>query len=138
MTRSRFLYVFVGAGLCIHSFFAYEITGILPGYAGSFYWFTVPHLTLLPLSLTAIIADSRLGARATFWRALICLCCALPTFLFAMNRWPGGDDGPGMAWAFVIGPASLVNALVGIPALHFAHRRRQTAAQAPSGARPAS
>jgi hypothetical protein len=127
MTQSRFLYVFVGTGLCIHSFFAYEITGILPGYAGSFYWFTIPHLVLLPLSLAAVIADFRLEGRLAFRGALICLGCALPTFLFAMNQWPGGDDGPGMAWAFVVGPASLVNALVGIPALYFAHRSRRAA-----------
>jgi hypothetical protein len=101
---------------------AYTVTGILPGYAGSFYWFTIPHLVLLPLSAAVVVLDAVRRKRATFLAALICLSCLLPTWLFAGSQWPGGDDGPGMAWVYGIGLASLLSTAIGLPLIYVAHR----------------
>lgn len=77
MTLALILYVLVCAGLLLHSWMAYTVTGILPGYAGSFYWFTIPHLILLPSSAAAVGLDAVRRKRATFIAALICLSCLL-------------------------------------------------------------
>jgi hypothetical protein len=122
MTLALILYILVCAGLLFHSWMAYSITGILPGYAGSFYWFTIPHLVLLPLSAAVVALDALRRKRATFIAALICLSCLLPTWFFAGSQWPGGDDGPGMAWVYGIGLASLLSTAIGLPLVYVAHR----------------
>lgn len=119
---SKFLYVLICCTLAIHTFFAYEITGIFPGYSGSFYWFAVPHLVLLPLCIGAIFADILLKRKITFLIASISLLCLFATYAFALEQWPGGDDGPGMAWAFAVGFASLINVIIGVPSLYLIHR----------------
>lgn len=122
--------VLVCAGLLFHSWMAYTITGILPvpGYAGSFYWFTLPHLVLLPLATAAVAIHAKYRTRAAFVSALICLSCLLPTWFFAGSQWPGGDDGPGLAWFDGIGLASLLSTAIGLPLVYVAHRfyRRST------------
>ena len=122
MTFGLILSVLVCAGLLVHSWMAYTVTGILPGYAGSFYWFTIPHLILLPLSAAVVALDAVRHRRATFIAALVCLSCLLPTWFFAGSRWPGGDDGPGMAWVYGIGLASLLSTAIGLPLIYVAHR----------------
>ena len=52
--------------------------------------------------------------------AKVCLASSIPTYIFAMLLWPGGDDGPGMAWEFVVGAASLANVAGGIPMVNAA------------------
>jgi len=32
------------------------------------------------------------------------MICIYFSFKYTINRWPGGDDGPGLAWYFVTGP----------------------------------
>jgi hypothetical protein len=66
MTVARILYTLVCAGLLLHAWMAYSLTGILPGYAGSYYWFTIPHLLLLPLSTAMVALDALLRKRWTF------------------------------------------------------------------------
>lgn len=122
MTLALILSVLVCAGLLFHSWMAYTITGVLPGYAGSFYWFTIPHLVLLPTAAVMVVLDAVRRQRATLVAALLCLVCLLPTWFFAGTQWPGGDDGPGMAWVYGIGLASLLSCAVGIPLLYVAHR----------------
>jgi hypothetical protein len=128
MTPAPILSVLVCAGLLVHSWMAYTVTGVLPGYAGSFYWFTIPHLVLLPLSAVVVALYAMRRTRATFIAALICLSCLLPSWFFAASQWPGGDDGPGMAWVYGIGLASLLSAAIGLPLVYVAHRiyRRST------------
>ena len=126
MTVPLILSMIVCAGLLFHSWMAYTITGIFPGYAGSFYWFTVPHLALLPLSVVMVALDAVRRSKATFVAALTCLSCLLPTWLFAGVRWPGGDDGPGMAWVYGIGLASVLSAAIGLPLVYVAHRIHRT------------
>ena len=122
MSLPLILSVLVCAGLLFHSWLAYTITGILPGYAGSFYWFTIPHLVLLPLSAAMVALDAVLRKRATFLATTICLSCLLPTWFFAGSKWLGGDDGPGMAWVYGIGLASLLSTAIGLPLIYVAHR----------------
>jgi hypothetical protein len=122
MTLARILSVLVCAGLLFHSWMAFSITGILPGYAGSFYWFTIPHLVVLPLSTVSVALDAVRRKRATFIATLICISCLLPTRFFAGRQWPGGDDGPGIAWVYGIGLASLLSTVVGLPLVCVAHR----------------
>lgn len=122
MTFALIPSVLVGAGLLAHWWMACTVTGILPGYAGSFYWFTIPHLVLLPLSAAVVVLDAIRRERATFITALLCLSCLLPTWFFAASQWPGGDDGPGMAWVYGIGLASLLSVAIGIPLIYIAYR----------------
>jgi hypothetical protein len=64
------------------------------------------------------------------WRptaSRVCLCGVLPTWLFAAVSWPGGDDGPGMAWWFGVGLASLITTGLAIPLVYFAHKHYTTA-----------
>ena len=122
MTLAPVLSVLVCAGLLFHAWMAYTVTGILPGYAGSFYWFTIPHLLLLPLSVVAVVLDAVRHQRATLITALICLSCLLPTWFFASIQWPGGNDGPGMAWVYGIGLASLLSTTMGLLLVYAAHR----------------
>ena len=122
MTLARILSIVVCAGLLLHSWMAYTVTGILPGYAGSFYWFTIPHLVLLPLSIVLVVLDSMHRKRAVFIGTFICLPCLLPTWYFASSQWPGGDDGPGMAWVYGIGLASLLSTVIGLPLVYIAHQ----------------
>ena len=109
-------------GLLIQTWLAYTITGVLPGYAGSFYWFTIPHLILLPVSVVAVALYAVKRRNTMFTAALICLSCLLPTWFFASFQWPGGDDGPGMAWVYGIGLVSLLNTAIGVPLIYVARR----------------
>ena len=86
MTLAPILSVLVCAGLFVHSWMAYTVTGILPGYAGTFYWFTIPHLVLLPLSAVMLVLDAMRRKRATFIAALICISCLLPSWFFGGSR----------------------------------------------------
>jgi hypothetical protein len=36
----------------------------------------------------------------------------------AASQWPGGDDGPGMAWVYGIGLASLLSGVIGLPLVY--------------------
>lgn len=133
MTLSRCLYIFVVACLLAHAFLAYEIAGLIPGYMpldmfnahnvfNLLNWFTIPHLILLPLSIVAVVADAKLVTKSTLWTAMACLLCLLPSYYFAIGKW--NSDGPGLAWLLVIGVASLINAIVGIPCIYAAHMSR--------------
>lgn len=116
------LSVLICVSLLIHSWIACTVTGILPGYAGSFYWFTLPHLVMAPLAIAVIAVHAKLRTRTSFVSAFICLSCLLPTWFFAGSQWPGGDDGPGMAWVFGVGLSSLLITAIDLPLVYFAHR----------------
>jgi len=86
------------------------VVGAFGFYAGSFYWFTVPFLVaagLCAAGATAGLWSRHLRARlfriVAPCHALLILPCAL-----GMALWPGGDDGPGMAWTVLIGGGSIV------------------------------
>lgn len=108
--------------LGLHAFVSLEIAGLLPGYGGSFYSFTVPHLAMGLVSLLLVLAHYR--RPTTRFLTLACLAIvALPfTSRYALTRWPGGDDGAGLAWGFIVGGLSVTAAVTGIPLLIVGHR----------------
>ena len=130
MMIALILQILVCAGLLLHAWTAYSVTGILPGYPGSFYWFIIPHLVLVPLSAVLVVLDTIQRTRETFVVSLICLSCLLLTWLFASVQWPGGDDGPRMVWVFGIGAASLLNTAIGLLLIYVAHRLYKKSTQA--------
>jgi len=123
----------VVAGLLFHSWLACTLTGILPGYAGSFYAFTLPHLVLVLTTAAGVAIHALRRTRAAFLFAVIGLTCLLPTWLLAAVLWPGGDDGPGMAWVYGIGPASLLSTVIGLPLVWVAHRCYRRSGSLPQG-----
>lgn len=120
---ARALSVLVCVTLLAQSWLAYTVTGLLPGYAGSFYWFTVPHLIILPLA-SALVLAAMLHQNTRIWFAsLLCVCAILPTWLLAALSWSGGDDGPGMAWWYGVGLASLLTTALGLPTVYYVHKK---------------
>lgn len=130
MSLATLLSILVCVGLLIQIWFTLVITSILPGLSGSFarsfaetfYWFTLPHLILLLLTLIAVIIQAKRRTYDAFIFSAICLECLLLTWFFAVGMWRGGEDGPAMAWIFFLGGASLLNFVSGILMLYFAHR----------------
>ena len=112
------LSVVVCAVLLLHCGLAYFIAFNAMG----FYWFTLPHLILLPLAIAAVAIHAKSQGTRAFVPSLICMACLLPTWFFASSLWPGGDDGPGMAWVVGIGILSLLTAVIGLPLIYAAHR----------------
>jgi hypothetical protein len=91
------------------------ISGAIPVlYPGSFYWFSIPFLIHATASTflsakchfrpSPLLKKKRNGA---FW-------CLPVTAMFPMFLWPGGDDGPGMAWMFIVGGGSIIIVLISI------------------------
>jgi len=86
------------------------VVGAFGSYAGSFYWFTIPFLAASGLCAAAAAAGACWrGGRARVFRIVAPLhaLLILPSAL-AMALWPGGDDGPGMAWQLFIFGGSAV------------------------------
>jgi hypothetical protein len=78
--------------------------------AGSFYWFTLPFLadTAVCVVLCCAGVVIRRTRQTVFWVVAPFHALLFVPFLFAMALWPGGDDGPGLAWLFLIGGGSLI------------------------------
>ena len=90
------------------------VTGVFPSYAGSFYWFTLSFLfhtaTCFFLSVKCQIRPNADLRKKITWSIRL-----LPlSWFFAMVQWPGGDDGPGLAWMLFVGGASVLS-LIGSP-----------------------
>jgi hypothetical protein len=112
------------AGLIIIAFwslrlflFSLLITGAFPFlYAGSFYLFTLPFI--ISSGLCFVLASLALSIlknhSSVFWVTTVLHGLLIIPYGFAMSLWPGGDDGPGMAWCYVLGEGSCVAAVVSI------------------------
>ena len=85
-----------------------------PVYSGSFYSFTLPFIFMAGLSFAMAITGIRLKGVTCmmFWITIPLHGALFFPFYFAISRWPGGDDGPGMAWLIVIGGGSCIAALL--------------------------
>ena len=110
--------VVVSAGLLFHCALAYLIALSM-----GFYWFALPHLVLLPLAVTAVVIHTKSRGTRAFAASLICVACLLPTWYFAMSRWPGIWDG--MAWFVYVGAMSVLGIVIGLPLIYVAHRLYQ-------------
>jgi len=108
--------------MVVQTWLACTVTGILPGYAGSFYRFTVPHLLILPVCAAAFLVLTLRVNAAMRMTSVLSVCGIVPTWLFAAVQWPGGDDGPGMAWWYGVGLASLVTTTLGLVSAYSARR----------------
>ena len=90
-----------------------------------------PHFWVL-FGGVAVLVVMTLGRRQTTTSVAIALILLLATPLtafFAMRRWPGGDDGGGMAWFIVACGTSLLNAtavLIFLAVWSAQRRRRPT------------
>lgn len=81
------------------------------------HWFVAPHVAL-SLGLSAWFARAwARGSNVTAIGIGTLLQCLSPfTWNWAMQKWPGGDDGGGFSWFFFVGPltaAALVVAACG-------------------------
>jgi hypothetical protein len=88
-----------------------KVTGLFPFYSyyGSFYWFTVPFLFhaifCFLMSAYCLFRPNAELKKIIRWGVML-----FPlSWFFAMIQWPGGDDGPGMAWLFYVGGPSLLS-----------------------------
>jgi hypothetical protein len=76
------------------------------------YDFAVPHLGCLGVA-TVLLGYSLAKQPSSRVLELIIaavLAMTLLTAIYAGYQWPGGNDGPGIAWVFIVGGFSLVNA----------------------------
>lgn len=126
MSLARVFYILISLGLLLHIGLAYIITFILLGDPYFFYqyWPTLPHVILLPLTLVTVIINAVYRTNIAFVGCLICMAFLLPTWFLANLLWPGGDDGPGLAWVFGPGFMSILNTGFGIPLIYLANRNR--------------
>jgi len=102
----RALFVLLGLGIVL-SGIGYPFTGFTSYSDG--YWFVWPYIALAVSCALAAAAGLRWAAvqRRAIWVAESS-CFLLPfASWFAILRWPGGDDGPGMGWLLVVIPASI-------------------------------
>lgn len=83
-----------------------------------FYPATIPFLTAAVMCLFLAIRGLCVPAKASlmFWLLTPLHGLLFFPFWFAMSRWPGGDDGPGMIWVTIVGGGSC---LAGVTSLVF-------------------
>ena len=109
--------IVVGIWSAILLFISLAIVGALgPLYDGSFYPFTLPFIVWAGLcTILSIMGLVIKRARSTvFWVVIPLHGLLFLPFRFAIKRWPGGDDGPGMAWAFFVGGGSCIAGLLAL------------------------
>jgi hypothetical protein len=82
---------------------------------GNWHTFVVPHLALSGILLTfyacgiaANIVNRQLRAVAGWVQPFLAA-----TDIWAMSRWPGGDDGGGMSWLLIVGPVTAAILIIG-------------------------
>jgi hypothetical protein len=107
----------IGVWSAVLLFLSLTIIGAFePLYSGSFYPFTLPFIVMAgvvsALAFTGVVV-TRIRT-ALFWPTLVLHGLLFLPFWFAYARWPGGDDGPGMAWGLVIGIGSRIAALLAL------------------------
>ena len=100
-------------------FLSLIITGIIPVYSGALHPSAVPHLVLTFSSLVVLVVHYKRQTIFTLILTITTILGLLGTYWWALKGWPGGDDGPGLAWAYVIGPISIFESFVCVPILFF-------------------
>jgi len=81
--------------------------GLYVSVAGSFYWFTIPFFVHVVMNILLSVKfyfypSAELKQKKDWLFRLLPITAIFPMFL-----WPGGDDGPGMAWMLFVGGGSL-------------------------------
>ncbi len=109
--------------ICVWSliilFLALIVIGLFPFYPGSFYWFTIPLITqaLVAFGLSSAYSLNRIPSTKMACTVFIIHLLLPATWYFAMSKWPGGNDGPGLAWYYFVGGGSLIASLLGVGSL---------------------
>lgn len=101
-------FLLIGLVLTVLGIWVGGITDIYYAHGYWGYWFVWPYLVV---SLTVTLAATLglfwpAGRREALYLAMFACILAPLLAVFAVTRWPGGDDGPGMAWMFFVIPAS--------------------------------
>jgi hypothetical protein len=110
-----------------------------PIYEGNFYPFTGPYIIMSGLIVAMAFWGSahQQSRKAIFWAAVPLHGLLYLPYRYAINRWPGGDDGPGIAWVFLVGGGSCIAALVAVVLIIIELRgKRKRTEQAGSGYPP--
>jgi hypothetical protein len=89
---------------------------LIPSYRQFFYPFTLPFIIMAG----ECVALSAVGLRVMLMRSLIYSVVVpihgilfLP-YWFAVSRWPGGNDGGGIAWVLLIGGGSCIAGILSL------------------------
>jgi hypothetical protein len=109
--------IFVGIwSLCLLLLSLFIVGAFDPLHARSFYPFTLPFITLAALCVViAVVGLVAKRARAVaFWISTPLHGLLFFPYRFAMIQWPGGDDGGGMAWMYLIGWGSYIASLLAV------------------------
>jgi hypothetical protein len=103
---------FVGAW----SFILFAASLFITLNANQFYVFTLPFIVISgSIVVLAFVASQSTRLRpALYWIAISLHWLLFAPFFFALNRWPGGDDGPGLAWLLFIGSGSFIAILLAL------------------------
>jgi len=113
-------YLILGLGLFIWALFVAE--GMAEGrYHSTYPFFGLSGIAVL-LPMTGLIVK-RYGRQYLFATFAVHLILWAPC-LYPMGEWPGGDDGPGMAWFWFLGGACLVDLGVTVKNLIILCRRK--------------
>lgn len=106
------------------------------GCAAHFYPATIP--TMLQSALAVAIAAAGLRASRRQFMCLLISSAALGLLgfpaLYAALQWPGGDDGGGLGWGFIVGGGCLVGFVIGLTTLVLgliSRRQERRAARGP-------
>jgi len=85
-------------------------------YEGSYYSFTLPTVVAAAVCLLSSVLglSGVLPMRVAFWSAVPVGSVTFLAAAYALSRWPGGDDGPGMFWMLFVGSSSAVLSLLSI------------------------
>ena len=98
-----------------------------PLYEGHFYPFTKPFIFssgfIVVLAIWGIAQQE--ARKVIFWSAVTLQGLLYLPYRYAINRWPGGDDGPGMAWVFLVGGGSYIAALIAVVVIIIALRGKR-------------
>ena len=84
--------------------------GAFPFYPARLYDFTLPFVShAIGTHITAVLGVVIRRIRSIiFWPAIALHGSLVLSCRYAMSQWPGGDDGPGMGWFFIVGGGSYV------------------------------
>jgi hypothetical protein len=102
--------------LCLLLLSLFVVGAFDPLHARSFYAFTLPFIILAALCVViAVVGFVAKRARAVaFWVSAPLHGVLVLPYRFAMSQWPGGDDGAGMAWMYLVGWGSYVASLLAV------------------------
>ena len=81
----------------------------------TFYPFTLPFiLQSTACVICACFAIFSRHRRLFFWITVALNGLLILAHHYAMSRWPGGDDGPGLAWLLILKPVVIISGIISV------------------------